>query len=91
MRNAAPLQVESNAVRAEKIRKAAVHHECQQSLVFSWGIRWGYCPWTDNPAKGVKRLRERPRQRLVTEGECHRLSISDLFVYWCRSKGRAIL
>jgi len=33
MRNAAPLQVESNAVRAEKIRKAAVHDECQQSLV----------------------------------------------------------
>gem|GEM_PF-4709776 len=32
MRNAAPLQVESNAVRAEKIRKAAVHDECQQSL-----------------------------------------------------------
>jgi len=33
MRNAAPLQVESNAVRAEKIRKVAVHDECQQSLV----------------------------------------------------------
>jgi len=32
MRNAAPLQVESNAVRAEKIRKAAAHDECQQSL-----------------------------------------------------------
>jgi|GEM_PF-2260377 len=32
MRNAAPLQVESNTVRAKKIRKAAVHDECQQSL-----------------------------------------------------------
>jgi hypothetical protein len=34
MRHATPLQVESNAVRAEKIRKAAVHDECQQSLEF---------------------------------------------------------
>jgi hypothetical protein len=33
MCNAASLQVEFNAVRAKKIRKAAVHDECQQSLV----------------------------------------------------------
>jgi len=32
MRNAAPLQIESNAIRVETIRKAAVHDECQQSL-----------------------------------------------------------
>jgi len=39
MRNAAPLQVESNAVRAEKIRKAAVHDEFQQSLMADVEIR----------------------------------------------------
>jgi len=39
------------------------------SLAFSWGIERGMCPWIENPAKSVRRLRETPRQRLVTDGE----------------------